>query len=548
MKYLFSLILIFVAMGVSARDLDSMLVQFDKVLERRDTYFMAHEHAIDSAKAVLRLIPVSEYGRRAAALHDIFNLYRSYQGDSARVYADREAEAARASGDPETIVLAQEDRLYSKITGGIFSEGADIVRQTDLSKVSKETKGRFYFYCNRLYTDMSNYADGTFSDENSVKARAYSDSVIALLPPTAYMSQYSQIFKTLENLTTDQKIEIYNGLLRRNDIDLAEKAMIVSILADLYTYKDDKETTAFYKAQSAIYDILSAKRETTSKNDLARIMFELGDLDRADRYIQAALEDADFFNARHRKIEIAKVFPLIQQARYMAVDNERSHLRIFTIILIIIGLVLAGLLFYILVQRRKLSESRRQVALRNDELEKANGELEELNSSLKKAYDSLAESNRIKDEYIGFGFSVNSEYISKLEALYKLVKRKLKVRQYEDLDIMLKDSDIRREKNEMKQNFDKVFLRLFPTFIQDYNALFEQPAADGAELESQAELTPEMRIFALIRMGITDCADIARFLNFSVNTVNTYKTRAKNRSTVPNDRFEAKIMEIRSLS
>ena len=232
----------------------------------------------------------------------------------------------------------------------------------------------------------------------------------------------------------------------------------------------------------------------------------------------------------------------------MAVDNERSHLRIFTIILIIIGLVLAGLLFYILVQRRKLSESRRQVALRNDELEKANGELEELNSSLKKAYDSLAESNRIKDEYIGFGFSVNSEYISKLEALYKLVKRKLKVRQYEDLDIMLKDSDIRREKNEMKQNFDKVFLRLFPTFIQDYNALFEQPAADGAEPESQAELTPEMRIFALIRMGITDCADIARFLNFSVNTVNTYKTRAKNRSTVPNDRFEAKIMEIRSLS
>ena len=548
MKFIFLFVFLSVASGVSGRDLDSMLVQFDKVLERRDTYFMAHEHSIDSAKSVLRHIPEADYCSQAAALHNIFNLYRSYQGDSARVYADRELAAAKASGDPETIVLAQEDRLYSKITGGIFSEGADIVRHTDLSRVSDDTKGRFYFYCNRLYTDMSNYADGTFSDENAVKARAYSDSVIALLPPASYMSQYSQIFKTLENLTTDQKIEIYNGLLNRSDIDLGEKAMIVSILADLYTYKDDKEATAYYKAQSAIYDIQSAKRETTSKNDLARIMFELGDLDRADRYIQAALEDADFFNARYRKIAIANVFPLIQQARYMAVDNERSHLRTFMIILIAIGLVLAGLLLYILVQKRKLAESRKLVAVRNDELEKANAELGELNSSLKGAYDRLAESNRIKDEYIGFGFSANSEYISKLEGLYKLVKRKLKVRQYEDLDMMLKDSDIRREKNEMKQNFDRVFLRLFPTFIRDYNALFEPAEEASASADEPTELTPEMRIFALIRMGITDCADIAKFLNFSVNTVNTYKTRAKNRSTVPNDRFESKIMEIRSLA
>ena len=100
----------------------------------------------------------------------------------------------------------------------------------------------------------------------------------------------------------------------------------------------------------------------------------------------------------------------------------------------------------------------------------------------------------------------------------------------------------------MKQNFDRVFLRLFPTFIRDYNALFEPSEEASASADEPTELTPEMRIFALIRMGITDCADIAKFLNFSVNTVNTYKTRAKNRSTVPNDRFESKIMEIRSLA
>lgn len=530
-----------------AQNVDSVLSELDRIIERRDTHFMAHEHTIDSLKRTLMSIPQSDAKGRADVYHRIFDLYKSYQGDSARVYAEREARAARVTGDCDRVVRSQSDRLYSYITGGLFSDAVDVVRETDLSEVSDSMKGLFYFRCIRLYSDMSNYSDGTWSDKNSFLSKAYGDSVIACLPPDAYEAQYAGIFKTLSDRTPDQKIETFERLLRRADIDAGEKAMIASIIADFYTEKGDKEMCAFYKAQSAILDIKSAKRETTSKRDLARIIFELGDVERANKYIKLALEDANFFNARHRKCEISSVMPLIEHSRYMIVDKERSTLMWITVVMVLIVLSLVISLVYNVRQKRRLDASRRVIEERNREVEAANHNLEELNTQLTSAYDRLAESTRIKDEYIGYGFHANSEYIQKMESLYKLVKRKLNAHQYEDLKMSLKDSDIRKEKEGMQRNFDRVFLRLFPTFIDEYKALFPDDDVTFAEINRNT-LTPEMRIFALIRLGISDCGEIASFLNYSVNTVNTYKTKAKNRSTVQNDQFESRIMSIRSIS
>ena len=532
---------------VCAQSLDSILIELDRVLDRRDTHFMAHEHKIDSAKIKLAHVPEKDLKAKADAYSRIFDLYRAYQGDSASVYAEREADIAQLTGDPETIVRAQMHRLDSRITGGVFNEAVDIVRNTNLSKVSDKTKGEFYFLCYRLFNDMSNYVDGTFTDDNSIKSRAYCDSVQKYLPEDSYLYQWVEIFKVIEDKTNEEKIEIFTKLRDRDDITLGEKATIVSIIADIYTYMGEPGMCAYYKAQSAIYDILSAKRETTSKNDLARLLFEFGDINHANRYIQLAYEDANFFNSRHRKGEISRMMHIIETARLNTVEEERSTFLWIAIVLVVVAALLTGMVIYIFKQKKRVDESKRLLAIRNDEVEKANRTLESMNTELQQAYDQIAENNRIKDEYIGYGFSANSEYVSKLEALYKLVKRKLKVKQYDDIENILKDSDIRKEKENMKANFDEVFLRLFPTFIDDFNALFPASESQNNEEREEGALTPEMRIFALIRLGITDSNEIAKFLNYSVNTINTYKTKTKNRSNVPNEQFEARIMAIKSV-
>lgn len=533
-------------MNICAQNLDSILVELDKVLDRRDTHFMAHEHKIDSAKIKLAHIPDNNPKARADAYSRIFELYRAYQGDSASIYAGREAEVAAMTGDPETIVRAQMHQLDSKITGGVFNDAVDIVRKTNLTGVSDKTKGEFYFLCYRLYNDMSNYVDGTFTDDNSLKSRAYCDSVQKYLPEDSYLYQWVEIFKVIEDKTNEEKIAIFTKLRDRDDITLGDKATIVSIIADIYTYMGDEKMCAFYKAQSAIYDILAAKRETTSKHDLARLLFEFGDIDRANRYIELAYEDANFFNARHRKGEISRMMHVIENARLNTVEEERSTYLWLTIILVAVALLLAAMVLYILKQKKRVDEAKKLLAERNIEVERANQSLESVNSELQKAYDQIEENNKIKDEYIGYGFSANSEYVGKLESLYKQVKKKLRVRQYEDIENLLKDSDIRKEKENMKANFDEVFLRLFPTFIADFKSLFPPEEYADEALEDGA-LTPEMRIFALIRLGITDSNSIAKFLNYSVNTINTYKTKTKNRSNVPNDQFEARIMAIKSV-
>lgn len=547
MRYIFSILLSLMPFIMEAYNLDSLLNVLDRALERRDTYFMDHEQQIEIEKKSLTYHSLNNLEGIANTFHSIFELYKSFQGDSAAIYANKELEVAERTEDPELIARAQMDRIYSKITGGLFPEAIDIVKSTDLSQVSDSTKGDFYFLCNRLYTDMSNFADGTFSDENANKAKAYCDSVIKYLPTTAYKVKYASIFNTLEDKTTKQKIAIFDSIMNRTDIDNSEKAMISSIIGDLYVWEDDLTASAYYKAQSALLDLLSAKRETNSKLDLARLMFKFGDIDRANLYISMALEDAQFFHARHRMGEISSLLPIIEQARFINVNREKGSLITLSVLLVIVVVALAIVVFIVIKQKKRLNVSNEVIANRNQEVEKANQNLEKLNQDLKDANERIRENNRIKDEYIGYGFYANAEYINKLDNLYKLLKTKLRLHQYTDIENIIKEKDIKKEKEAMKLNFDKIFLKLFPSFVEDYKKLF--PEGDETfEKGDKDDLTPEMRIFALIRLGIDDCSEIARFLNYSVHTVNTYKTKAKNRSVVPNEDFEGKIMSIQSVS
>ena len=155
------------------------------------------------------------------------------------------------------------------------------------------------------------------------------------------------------------------------------------------------------------------------------------------------------------------------------------------------------------------------------------------------------EANKIKDEYITQSIYGDSEYIDRIEHIYKIVNRKIVARQYEDIRSFLKESDLRKERENMYSSFDQTFLKLFPDFVEEYKKLFL--ADDILDMDISKGLTPEIRIFALIRLGIHDSERIAKFLNYSVNTINTYKTKVKNKSIIANELFEQKIMEIKTV-
>lgn len=517
---------------------DSILKQLDDVLDRRDTYYVTREYRIDSLKNIASRIPADNLPARAKAFHDIFSEYGSFQGDSALTYATREYDTAIKSGNIDNIVQAKSDLIFTYLSGGSFTDAVDIVNHIDMSHASVEQKINFYYLCIRLFSDLSNYSVADFSDKYARQSGQYCDSVMAIAAPNSYHYQYAMAFSPRKGLKASEKIPIFKRLLDRHDVSLDVKAMLSSILGDFYAQAGDQDKYLYYKIQSAILDVKSAKRETVSKLDLGRTMFEQGDVERAYRYIDMAKEDADFYNARNRKFQIMSILPLVEKARYMEVDKDRHSLLISTIVMIVLLILLVADVFFIFRQLRAVRSARKETEELNKEIEKKNKELNEL-------LEQAQESNKIKDEYIGYGFYVHAEYIRKLESLYNIVDRKLMARQYDDLRKSLKQGDIRKEKENMHEEFDRTFLRLFPDFVNRYKALF--PPDDPKNAESNGHtLTSEMRIFALIRLGISDIGNIALFLNYSINTVNTYKTKAKNRALIPNDQFEQEIMKIKS--
>ncbi|MBO5562483.1 MAG: helix-turn-helix transcriptional regulator [Bacteroidales bacterium] len=278
--------------------------------------------------------------------------------------------------------------------------------------------------------------------------------------------------------------------------------------------------------ESAICDLKSSTKETTALRMLAEYLSRRGEVERPSRYVHESFDDANFYNARLRKLEVGAVLPIVEKNHYARLQRERNWLMVSIVLAIIIALAAFAAWLFIRRQNRRLHEARQTIEDRNRQLEEANAQ--------------LAEANEIKSEYIGNSFYLNSEFIDKMAQLYKMVDRMIVTRQYDELRRSLKESTIDKERDEMYASFDATFLKIFPTFVNDYNALFpetEQRYPSGG-------LTPEMRIFALIRLGISETERIAKFLDYSVHTINTYKTRVKNKSWVENDRFEAEIMQI----
>lgn len=519
------------ALRASVAPLDSLLLQLDACLEESSRYVEQKEARIAEERTRLRQAR-SDTARYAACM-SLFEEYKSYKYDSAYSYANRSLELARRLRHRGYVTEANCGIAFCLLSSGLFKEAFDIMQDTAADSIPPGSRKVYYSLCTRLHYDVADYNhEAPFQQEYVRQGSLYTDSLLALLPEKSMEWWYATGQRQMKERDYDACVYSFKTLLRRPDVDLHTDAIISSSLGWVYAIQGDMEQAMGYLIRAAMSDIRSATKETTALCVLANLLYGRGDIDRANNYIQHALADANFYNARHRKIEIGSILPIITQERLDNMKHQRNLLigGIALFLLLFILLLTATLIIY--KQMKKLHVSRRIIQERNRQLQQTNERLSEVSS--------------IKDEYIGSSFYLNAEYIGKMENFYKLINRKIAARQWDDLRASFKESTLDKERDSMYASFDQTFLKLFPDFITAYNALF--PAGEAARTPGDQTLTPEMRIFALIRLGICESERIAKFLNYSVHTINTYKTRVKNKSSVPNEQFEARIMEIAAVS
>lgn len=240
---------------------------------------------------------------------------------------------------------------------------------------------------------------------------------------------------------------------------------------------------------------------------------------------------------------VSPILTRINDAYKTKLETANSRLSWTVVIISLLAVLLLLLLVYVSKKRKELAIARDELSKSNDQLSEANCQLSALNNELKQSNLELHDSNRVKDEYITKFFSVCSCYIDKLENYRIKVNRKVKAKQYNDL-LKFTNSDQMKE-DELKElfnNFDEVFLGLFPTFVDDFNALLrEEERIDNPE---PGKLTTDLRIFALIRLGIDESSRIAEFLRYSPNSIYNYRARIKNKAAGDRDDFELKVKEI----
>lgn len=516
--------------GVKATaSLDSLLIQLDQCIVQCDNYIKQKEDKIEAIKHILTLPSLTQDQQFDTYLR-LFEEYKSFKYDSAYVYANKSLDLANEIGNNEFRVLANQSVVFCLMSSGLFKEAFDIMEHIDVAKMSDHIKKEYYNLWARLYYDIADYSnEDPFRNLYIEKGNLYSDSVLQVLSMQSLEWWHAYGLQQMKKENFPRAAQAFTTLINMQGIDEHVYAMTTSSLAYVYQLMGDRENAKVNLVYAAIGDIKSVTKETTAIRNLANLLYETGDINRANRYIRIAMDDANFYNARHRKLEISSILPIIEKDRFEAIEKQRNILVWFVISVTLLFLLLLIATLVIYRQNKKLTSARKTIEERNYQLQETNQQLSEVSN--------------IKDAYLGYSFYINSEYIDKIEDLYKLVNRKIAARQYDDLRSRFKESDLQKERKNMYVSFDDTFLKLFPTFISSYNNLFKP---EDRIIENDKQLTIEMRIFALIRLGISDSDRIARILDYSVNTINTYKTKVKNKSIVANELFEQNIMEIRS--
>lgn len=519
-----------------ASSTDSLLNELNQAL--------AHKNEYDSQrlKRIATLTTQFASARNDQAKFDlglrIYDEYKSFKYDSAFAYCQKITRLAALLNSPDKIEIAKLKLAFVLLSSGLFKETFDTLDRINPALLSKADKQSFYFLKARAYSDLGDFnQDETYRPTYYAKALAYADTALQFSPPGSYESLSVQEFQAQKKGSLVQGAAVYEQIRRLPHLTLHQLAVSASTTAFLYE-QASQETKAFeLLLVSAIADVKAATKETTAIFKLSDHCYRQGDLKNAYTFIKQAQENASFYKARQRQVEISHVSSIIEGQKINIIENQRKSLKTYAIIMTLLAGVVIAFAVVSFKQLQKLRKAGRLITTTNQELRERNEVLRQLNSELN-------EVNRIKEEYIWYYFHNNSEYIDKLDRLKTRLETLLSSKQYVAAQKLVEDLNVKNERNALLKGFDTVFLKLFPNFIAQFNALF-RPEDHIHPAEDQL-LTTELRIFALLRLGITESEQISRMLGYSINTIYTYKTRVKNRSVVANEEFEGRVQDIQS--
>ncbi len=565
-----SLLPITIAAKVSSQETDSLMRTLEETLLQRETFVHQREEIITDLK--IRLKNADNDEERYSLIGNLFDTYKPFNTDSAYYYSLQRERVARNLGDSIKVLDSRMNRASALIAVGMYHEVWDVMRNINPGSLPDYMLPYYYYIMRTLKGNMADFS--VFSPiraKYNAETCAYRDSIIRVNEPGSlaraismadHHNAYGQYLKA---------VEIMSNYMAEHELSDHDKAICAWTLADSYQHLGNIPELKKQLIISSIGDIKAAVREYVSLRQLALLLYKEGDLERAYRFMNIAFDDANKSNARQRLVELSAHYPEISGIYVQKISQQKESLRSALWIIGILAGVLILALIYVGKQMKTISRSKKQLAEANDSLNNLNSKLTKSNESLnaanerllltntrlneanmklnemnnqlneaverlnkanadlKEAYLKIEENSRLKEAYIGKYMDQCMMQIDSIDTYRKSLLKLATSGKNEELKNRLKATDTVDERLKgFYQNFDNTFLDLFPNFVDDFNALLLPEEA--IQPKRKGTLNTELRIFALIRLGITDSDKIARFLRYSVTTIYNYRTKVRNKA------------------
>ncbi len=541
----FLLALLFLPFTVVANggiDLVQVYQQLDEAIKHTEQYTQEREQRITKHRTALEVTkdPAGQY----ELCYHLYEEFQPYMNDSAIYYIDRCIALAEKMGDHIRAEQCQLQLAFQCTESGMYNEAMDILRAIDVTQISDaKNRQKYYSTISHLYSEVGYYCKVPRLQREYY---ANGDRYRALIDTTVSSRDEALQIKEMQCFSAGDA----QGALKYSDMRLKQVSegshefAIVAFYRYLdYTLKGDSVQARYWVTQSALSDVRNAIMDQGALWELANLLMADGDMDRAYYYIHFAWQCANKFNTVKRNNQISPVLTSISDNYEESLKRANRQLLALAVVASLLAALFLAILFYSNSQRKKLARARNELSMSNQQLGQLNQQLSELNAQLGDTNIRLNESNRVKDEYVGRFIHLCSFYIDRLDEMRKRVNKMVKGKDLAALDKFTEGNELRDQNlNELYEMFDSTFLHLFPNFVADFNALLQPERR--ITLDDPRTLNTDLRIFALIRLGIEDSSRIAEFLHYSVNTIYNYRAKVKNGALTDRDSFEARVKAI----
>ena len=519
-------------------DNNQLYKQLDAALTQRAHYVELKEKSLNEIKQGAKYVTSNE--DKLKLYEQLANKYKAYEYDSAMTYVNKGLILAQKNNNILFNKRFQLSQTRLLITRGFYAEAKEILQKIEPQEDSHDYQFLYYYTLYELYNNWSTYC------ENNEFSKIYDQQKVEYLKKTLELSSkkdafyyylLGELYYYSNHSNNNKTIQYYKKALSMEKPDSRLHAMTAFALSEVYKKSNNQELMEHYLLVAAISDITSATKENVALQDIALFIYKhkTRSLNKAQEYINLSLEDAYAYNNRLRRIEISSKLQMITNAYTddIRATNSMLYIALSVIFLLLLGVGLSSLFI------RKKNKLLKQ---KKDEITATSAKMEVLNSQLHLINDELKDTNQKRERLVKVYIDLCYKNIERNSKLRTLAVRKIKANQSKELlSLLSSSSSTERENKEFLTEFDKSFLALYPTFVNELNQQLTESA--HIQLKENGEMPPILRVCALLRLGITESSKIAGILSYSPQTVYNYRSLLKN-NAIDKEHFEENVLRL----